>query len=112
MNKISAIFLLVLLSGCSSMMIQSPTSEYGPSDGRQIGKIVYDPFLFDAREGAYKKMYRACNGNYKILEETTEQKNQKTTYDAHMTPSDGFKGTKTTESDEYVTITFECLKSR
>jgi hypothetical protein len=115
MKQLSSIVTLLLLSGCAmnAVMIESPNSAYGPSEGKRIGQIVYHAFSTESQEDAYKQMYNACNGKYKILDREIKEKNEETTYEA-QTRKDSrdnqqVHAKQSTRSAEYVYVTFECI---
>ncbi len=115
MKQASAIFTLLLLTGCAmnATMIESPASPFGPTEGKRIGKIVYYALSTESQEDAYKQMYTACNGKYKIIDREIKEKNQETTYEA-STREDSrdnkhVNAKQSTRSVEYVYVTFECL---
>ena len=89
-------------------MIQPPVHEYGPSEGPQIGKIVYGPGQL-GQDDAYKQMYTACDGKYKILNQEIQEKNKTTTYDASAKSDKTVTAQKTESAQEYTYITFECI---
>jgi hypothetical protein len=113
-NRALVIWLFVLLTGCTATMIQPPVHEYGPNEGPQIGKIVYGPALL-GQDDAYKQMYSACNGHYKIINQDIQERNKSTIYDASAKTTAKNDKTitakKTENSQDYTVITFECLKT-
>jgi hypothetical protein len=102
---------LSLLFGCSATMIQSPTTAYGPSEGKKIGQILYDPHFKKSQEDAYRQMYEACDGKYRILSQQLKSMGEETTYDAYTDSHEKIHAKKTTTSQEYMHITFECLEN-
>ena len=79
------LFGILFLTGCTATMVSAPgkntTSRYAPiNETSRPGIIKYlnagDSEVIQARrEDAYKKMYKACNGKYKIINEGSQLKN-------------------------------------
>lgn len=99
----------ILIVSCSADMLVSPNSKYGPTDGDKTGRVRYlaegaSPVIEARRNDALKKMYDACNGHYKILDDTSKDKLIGTS-DYNYNKGSSFIG-----SMEYVYIRFECTK--
>lgn len=99
----------LLIAGCSADMLVSPTDKYGPTSGDKIGRIKYlaegaSSVIESRRKDALKKMYDACNGRYKILDETSKDKV------IGLSEYSAFKGSAFIGSSEYVYIKFQCEK--
>lgn len=99
----------VLVSGCSAVMLVSPGGKYGPTDGNTIGRIKYlaegaSSVIDSRRDDAFKKMYTACNGHYRILNDTSKDKLMGFS-EYNVYSGSGFLGIQ-----EYVYISFQCTK--
>ena len=98
----------LLFSGCiSAKMVKAPrsSSRYGPIEGGNEGVISYsangaDSIIESRREYAYKKMYEACNGRYKIISESQQM-------DGGMLAPIG--GTYYISSTKTIYIKFKCI---
>ncbi|WP_454781687.1 hypothetical protein [Legionella sp. WA2022007384] len=104
-----AVIYSLLMVGCSADMLVSPTSKYGPTDGDKTGRIRYlaegaSTVIEARRNDAFKKMYNACNGHYKILGDTSKDKL------IGASDYNDDKGSSFVGSMEYVYIRFECTK--
>jgi len=101
--------IVVLLSGCSASMVSTrggSNSAYAPSNENQRpgGLIKYlnqgaSSVIKARREDAYKKMFRYCSGNYRIVKEGQEQEG------GAAIPVGGMVAY---ESTKYWYIEFEC----
>src|SRR3990167_8136073 len=96
----------LLMAGCGADMLISPGGKYGPTDGDKTGRIKYlaegaSPVIEARRNDAQKKMYDACNGHYKIIDDTSKDKSMGSSeYNA-------YRGSSFIGSMEYVYIRFE-----
>jgi hypothetical protein len=77
-KSIYFVFFCLILIGCSDKTAQHVThrvkSQYGPTDAVPGGMVRYsnegsDSDINRRREDAYKKMFDACDGKYKITSE-------------------------------------------
>jgi hypothetical protein len=103
------LILALLLNGCATaQMLHRPnqtSGEFAPQNENQsYGTIKYlmqghDRVIAARREDAYKQMFSACAGKYKIIGEGTKNQN---VYQNVWMPG-------VTSSDEYNYITFACL---
>ena len=79
-NILSALILAIVFVGCSARMEHMPgsieNSKYAPTNSnKQYGLISYNNNGASSvkkarREDAYKQMFNACNGEYKIIDES------------------------------------------
>jgi hypothetical protein len=70
------LILFTLLSGCAATMVNAPggatNSRYAPTNEASRGGVIKylnqgaDFVIQNRREDAYKQMFNACNGKYKI----------------------------------------------
>lgn len=108
----SILFILIyglLIAGCGADMLVSPGGKYGPTDGDKAGRIKYlaegvSSVIEARRNDAFKKMYNACNGHYKILDDTSKDKL------IGSSDYNGYGGSSFIGSMEYVYIRFECTE--
>lgn len=82
MNQVilSSVLFTIIFSGCTARMEHMPgsieKSEYAPVNSeKQYGLISYKNAGVSSvrearREDAYKQMYEACHGKYKIIDES------------------------------------------
>lgn len=81
MKKTGLILLFAfLLASCSGIDKQPGPSAYGPvNEDAQAGEARYtvgsSSVMQSRREDTYKKMYDACHGAYKILDEQNDGQN-------------------------------------
>jgi len=76
MSIYGSLFSLMIITGCAATMVNNPgsssSSQYAPTNEASRGGVVKyvnqgaDFILKARREDAYKQMYDACNGKYKI----------------------------------------------
>lgn len=108
-QKLTILVSSSLIIGCSAQMLVSPNEKYGPTDGEKTGRIRYlaegaSSVINARRNNALKQMYEACNGHYKILEDTSSDKLIASSSYSGLNGS-GFVGNM-----EYVYIRFKCTK--
>jgi len=113
MKYIALLEILILLSGCTTAnLVRAPgdnaPKEYAPinSGDSTYGVVNYlnegASFVTNARrKDAYKKMYEACNGKYKILGEASNESNPMFVQQGNIT---------NTFTSSYVSFAFECVK--
>jgi hypothetical protein len=99
-------FILFSLVSCSTAQMQvMPTrSQYAPDGDPRTGEVRYlnagaASIITERRDDAYKQMYMACDGKYRIVGDRP----QKTGHGTYLV-GNSFQ----TFSDEWVVIRFEC----
>ncbi len=115
MNKIQILILyssVLFFYGCTSTMVVKPgkvsPSKYAPiNESSRRGIIKYlnqgaSPVITQRREDAYKKMYEACGGKYRIIAEGPRME------DGVILPAGN---TMMYAQQQYVYIEFECIHS-
>lgn len=109
MKNLLGVLAVLSLGGCATAdHVTKPTkSQYAPKDYKPIGVVKYlnqgaDSVIESRREDAFKQMYEACAGEYKILQESEKPDNFKmTTYNAVTNSLDTF-------SNNYWYIQYSC----
>ena len=104
-KSLNSLLILFFLSACSATSVTYPTKpEYAPKGYKSRGVIKYlnqglDSIIQQRRENAFKQMYEACDGNYKIISEGQQADGGLTTvYNGSLIHSD----------THYWYITYEC----
>lgn len=77
MKKFILLISFIVWTGCTATMVNRPGShsQFGPTnEGSRPGTVKYlnqgaDSVIESRRKDAYKQMYQACHGKYKILSE-------------------------------------------
>ncbi len=109
--KIATVFIFFLLTGCTTaQMLSSPnsgSSEFAPmNESSRTGTIKYlnqgaSFVIIGRREDAYRQMYEACKGKYKIESEGPRSEGGVAT----PVGNQAFYS-----SSEYWYITFKCIE--
>jgi hypothetical protein len=119
LSAVVSLGLFVLTLGCSATMLVAPgkrsVSKYGPVNQKSYsnrGVVSYlnqgaNFVIQNRREDAYKKMHKACNGRYRIIQE----ENSAGGSGAITTPVGGSYLTQT-YTTVYRRIVFECIRAR
>jgi hypothetical protein len=101
------LFIYLLLSSCAtSSHVTRPTiPQYAPKDYKAKGVVKYlnngaDFVIEKRREDAFKQMYDACGGNYKITSESDREESK--------TISQGLGNTWNVGGYNYWYISYEC----
>lgn len=76
MKTVIMIFLTVLLTSCSAVVVKKigKPSKYAPANYQDIGRVKYlsggaDWIVEKRREDAFKQMHDSCDGAYEITRE-------------------------------------------
>lgn len=111
-----SIYVLLLSSvlGCARAYVATETrktdSAYAPINEKNGGTVLYlnegmASVKKRRRQNAYEKMFKSCNGPYKIVNEHTTNKQE-----ASFSVPAGFPGTRYESNQDYVYIDFECVQ--
>lgn len=107
--------LLLLLSGCAAQMMQTSGSRYAPVNERPGGRVRYlamgiAPVQQARREDAYRQMYDACSGRYRIVSEYSDGSVTASSGQASAYGNSAYgSGVSSTGSWRY--IDFECVQA-
>lgn len=99
---------LLLISGCSAVMVIDPSKrpENAPSNYRPAGVVKYlnggmSSIRSARREDAFKKMKDSCGGDYKILAEDV-------TSGSYMLNQNPYGKYELNQTGDYIYIRYEC----